>query len=70
MSRNLQFFFALFREFVLFFICNVTFDLFVEDQSVVPSAFSKLNFFSYISFRYPRILYDWDIDLSTREKIT
>lgn len=49
MSRNLQFFFALFPEFVLFFICNVTFDLFVEDQSVVPSAFSKLNF----SVTYP-----------------
>lgn len=69
MSRNLQFFFALFREFVLFFICNVTFDLFVEDQSVV-ACFQQAEFFSYISFRYPRILYDWDIDLSTREKIT
>lgn len=44
MSRNLQFFFALFREFVLFFICNVTFDLFVEDQSVVP-CFQQAEFF-------------------------
>lgn len=69
MSRNLQFFFTLFREFVLFFICNVTFDLFVEDQSVV-ACFQQAEFFSYISFRYSRILYDWDIDLSTREKIT
>lgn len=72
MSRNLQFFFTLFREFVLFFICKlyyVTFDLFVEDQSVV-ACFQQAEFFSYISFRYPRILYDWDIDLSTREKIT
>lgn len=44
MSRNLQFFFALFPEFVLFFICNVTFDLFVEDQSVV-ACFQQAEFF-------------------------